>query len=270
MAHSPRGVSRRVTIGRRIVAEFLYQARNVPLVAIRREFAIPHVAAVRAETQPRVSWIALFTRAYGLAARRHAALRRNWMSFPWPRIYEHPVSSAAVLVERESESEDVVLGAKIHEPELMGLADIDRFIRHYQTAPVRSVSAFRQLLRIARLPGPLRRFAFWAALHWSGYRRCRRFGTFLVSSLGNFGCESTQVRMPLTGYLTFGPISADGRVSVGLTFDHRVMDGRTAARALEDMERILNTSLVAELWGLSLTTRSAGRAPAAAEAVIAG
>ena len=54
-------------------------------------------------------------------------------------------------------------------------------------------------------------------------------------------------RIPLTGYLTYGPISADGRVTVSLTFDHRVLDGRQAARALCDMEAFLNTVLVAEL-----------------------
>ena len=40
---------------------------------------------------------------------------------------------------------------------------------------------------------------------------------------------------------------SDGDVAVCLTFDHRVMDGRHAARALEDMEAILNSTLVTEL-----------------------
>lgn len=272
MAHSPRGVTRPVTTGRRIVAEFLHQARDIPHVAVRREFAIPKLVAVRSETRPRVSWVALFARAYAMAARRHAALRRNWIRFPWPRIYEHPVSAAVVLVEREWEGDDIVLGAKVHEPERMGLADIDRYIRRYQTAPVGSISSFRQLLRIGRYPALLRRFVFWTALHWSGYRRCRRFGTFLISSLGQFGCDQTVVRMPLTGYLTFGPIGKDGKVMVGLTFDHRVMDARTAARSLEDMERFLNTALVAELRALAARPVPAERSieDPQADAVAAG
>src|SRR5258708_22307327 len=148
---------------------------------------------------------------------------------------------------REWGGDEVLVGGKIHGPEVMSLVNIDRFVRRFQSASVQSISSFRQMLRIGGYPGLLRRFVLWSSLHWSGYKRSKRFGTFIVSSLGNFGCETVAPTMPLTGYLNFGPISADGRVAVGLTFDHRVMDGRHAARALEDMERILNTSLLSEL-----------------------
>ncbi|HKB04699.1 MAG TPA: hypothetical protein VKD90_20920, partial [Gemmataceae bacterium] len=89
---------------------------------------------------------------------------------------------------------------------------------------------------------------------------------------GQFGCDQTVVRMPLTGYLTFGPIGKDGKVMVGLTFDHRVMDARTAARSLEDMERFLNTALVAELRALAARPVPAERSieDPQADAVAAG
>jgi hypothetical protein len=66
--------------------------------------------------------------------------------------------------------------------------------------------------------------------------------------------------VPLTGYLTFGPISVEGSVTVALTFDHRVMDGRHAARALLDMEHVLNTVLVDELRSLGTAQRPFVRA----------
>jgi hypothetical protein len=152
-----------------------------------------------------------------------------------------------VLVEREVCGEETVLGGKIRAPEDMPLVDIDRYVQGFQTAPVRSVSCFRQTLRLGRYPALLRRFFMWSALHWSGHRRSKRFGTFLISSIGNFGCETVHPHFPLTGYLSYGPISADGRTSVGLTFDHRVLDGRQAARALVDIESFLNTVILAEL-----------------------
>jgi hypothetical protein len=254
MTHPPRGTIRPVTTGRRIVAEFLRQSRHVPLVSVQREFSLPGLAAVRAATTPRVSWAALFAKAYGMASMRHAALRRSWTTFPFSRLYEHPESACVVLVEREFEGEELVLGGKVRAPERMPLRDIDRYIRRFQTAPVRAVSCFRQVLRLARYPGLLRRFVMWSALHWSGFRRSKRFGTFLVSSLGNLGCHSQNPVVPLTGYLTYGPIAADGRVLVNLTFDHRVFDGRQAARALGDVEAFMNTILVAEL-------RAAGSRP---------
>jgi hypothetical protein len=230
-----------------VVDEFLRQARHVPLITVRREYSVRALVALRSNMLPRVSWVALFAKAYSLTALRHDRLRRSWTSFPFPRLYEHPVSACVVLVEREWGGEEVVLGGKIHEPEVMSLADIDRYVRRFKKAPVRSVSAFRQLLRLGGFPRWVMRFLFWSSLHWSGYRRSKRFGTFAISSLGSFGCETVAPRVPLTGYLSYGPISDDGRVAVSLTFDHRVMDGRHAARALDDMEQILNTVIVREL-----------------------
>jgi hypothetical protein len=247
MDQRPRGISLPVTAGRRLVLEFTRQARKVPLVSVTREFSIPAAVAARLEGGSRVSWIALFAKAYALAARRHAHLRRNWISFPWARIYEHPISECVVLVEREWQGEELILGAKVYCPENMPLVEFDSHVRRFQNEPVLSISGFRQLLRIARYPSLLRRFVFWSTLSWSGFKRCKRFGTFMISSLGNFGVEITFPRMPLTGYLTYGPISPDGRVEVRLTFDHRVMDGRHVARALEDAERYMNTVLLAEL-----------------------
>lgn len=247
MPRTPHGASLPVSVGRRVAAEFLRQSRHVPLVTVQREFALPGLALVRAQTHPRVSWVALFAKAYGLASRRHAALRRSWTTFPFTRLYEHPDSACVVLVEREVGGEEIVLGGKVRAPEDMPLANVDRYVRGFQTAPVRSVSCFRQVLRLGRYPVVLRRFLMWSSLHWSGYKRSKRFGTFLISSLGSFGCESVNPRFPLTGYLSYGPITGDGRTTVGLTFDHRVLDGRQAARALADMESFLNTVLLAEL-----------------------
>ena len=261
MPRTPRGTSLPVPAGRRVAAEFLRQSRNVPLVTIRREFSVPGLAAVRAAVNPRVSWVALFAKAYGLAARRHAALRRSWTTFPVDRLYEHPESNCVVLVEREWGGEELVLGGKVRGPETTSLLDINRHINRFQTAPVWTVSDFRQTLRLGRHPGLLRRFLMWSSLHWSGYTRSKRFGTFVVSSLGNFGCDAVDPKVPLTGYLTYGPISADGRVAVHLTFDHRVLDGRQAARALCDMEAFLNTAIVAEL-----RNAAARPAPESAEA----
>jgi hypothetical protein len=256
MPHYPHGVSVPVTVGRRLVAEYMHQSRNVPTVAVSREFALGHLAAVRAETRPKVSWVALFAKAYGLAARRHAALRRSWTTFPFARLYEHDQSVCVVLVEREWGGEEVVLGGRVRGPETTSLRDLSQHVRRLQTAPVWSISCFRQILRLGRYPGLLRRFLLWSSLHWSGRKRSKRFGTFLISSLGNFGCGSANPRFPLTGYLSYGPISADGRTTVSLTFDHRVLDGRQAARALADMESFLNTVLLAEL------RKTAGERPA--------
>src|SRR4051794_18178680 len=152
MPRNARGTSLPVTVGRRVVDEFLRQSRHIPLVTVQREFALPGLAAVRAGVTPRVSWVALFAKAYSLAAVRHAALRRSWTTFPFTRLYEHPESACVVLVEREWDGDDVVLGGKVRAPERMPLRAIDGYVRRFQTAPVRSVSCFRQILRVGSLP----------------------------------------------------------------------------------------------------------------------
>ena len=53
--------------------------------------------------------------------------------------------------------------------------------------------------------------------------------------------------LAFTNYLTFGPISTAGRVDIKVIYDHRVMDGRTVARVLNDIEETLNTQVLEEL-----------------------
>ncbi len=251
MADPLRGKTFGVPVGRRIVTEFLRAGRSIPLVSLRRDFTIPNVVEARNARTPSISWVCIFAKAYALAARRHYHLRWNWLTFPWARIYEHPTSECAVVVEREWAGEKVALAARVRAPEDKSLVEFDEHVRRFRDAPVLEVSPFRQLLRIARMPGFVRRFLFWSSLNCSGYKRCKRFGTFAVSSLGPYGSETLTPVVPLTTYLTYGPISPEGRVSVGVIFDHRVMDGGHAARALEDTERIMNSLVAAELRALA-------------------
>jgi hypothetical protein len=230
-----------------MVLEILRHARKVPSLPLAQTMHFPALVAARQAARPRPSWTAIFLRAYGLLSERHAALRRAYMPYPWPHLYEHPHSECAVLVEREWEGEDVVLGARIRTPEQQSLVDIDRHLQRFREAPVASISCFRQMVRFGRLPWFIRRFTFWHSLYLSGSTRAQRFGTFVISSLGNLGVEQFHPLSPLTTYLTFGPISPGGEVTVKIIYDHRVLDGRTVARCLNDLESILCRDIVAEL-----------------------
>jgi hypothetical protein len=229
------------------VNESMRHARRVPLVAHARRCRVPAAAAARQCCAAPPSWMAVFLRAYALAALDHPCLRRGYVPYPWPRIYVHPHSTAAVAVAREWEGQPAVLGAKVVAPERQSLADVTNHLRSFATRPVWEVSDFRQLLRLGRAPWPVRRFAFWSTLYLSGPKRAKRFGTFGVSSLGAFGVEQVFSPMVLTTYLTFGPVSADGDVTVRVVYDHRVMDGRELALAVVDLERIVDTRMAAEM-----------------------
>jgi hypothetical protein len=241
---------------RKMVMEVLHHGRQVPALPLSKVMRVGHLAAAR-KAGAFVSWTAIFMKAYSLVAQRHAELRRAYIPFPWPHLYEHSISACAILMEREFEGENIVLGAKLRGPDMQTLAELDDALRVYRETPILEVSHFRQWLRLGRLPGLVRRFIFWTTLNLSGWKRAKRIGTFAISSLGNLGVEQHHPISPLTTYLTFGPISPTGTVNVKIIYDHRVMDGRTVARCLCDLEATLNTAILQEL-----TTMIPGPAPA--------
>ena len=239
---------RRLTLSpaRKIVLEILHHGRLVPALPLSKLMRVGKLSDVR-KAGAFVSWIAIFMKGYGLVAQRHPELRRAYIPFPWPHVYEHPISECALLLEREYDGEDIVLGAKLRAPEIQTLADLDEHMARFRNAPVQEIGDFRQWLRVGRLPGFLRRLTFWHTLYLSGYKRTKRLGTFAISSLGNLGVEQHHPVSPLTTYLTFGPISPQGEVNVKIIYDHRVMDGRCVARSLIDLEEMLNTRILDEL-----------------------
>jgi hypothetical protein len=89
----------------------------------------------------------------------------------------------------------------------------------------------------------VRRLVWWVGLNMSGYRRARNFGTFGVSVYSGLGAEALHPLSPLTTTLNYGIIGEDGTVDVRIIYDHRVMDGSTLARALVELEEVLNEQL---------------------------
>ena len=249
MAQFRKGRRLALSPARKLVMETLHHGRQVPTLPLSKVMRVGALASAR-KAGAFVSWTAIFMKAYSLTAQQYAELRRAYIPYPWPHLYEHPISEGAVLMERELDGESIVLGAKVRSPDLQTLPELDDALRYYREMPIEQVSQFRQLLRIGRLPGLLRRFVFWTTLNLSGWKRAKRFGTFIVSSLGNLGVEQHHPIAPFTTYLTFGPISAAGEVNVKIIYDHRVMDGRTVARCLNNLEEMLNTRILDELTDL--------------------
>jgi hypothetical protein len=128
------------------------------------------------------------------------------------------------------------------------VAALDRAVRGFATDPVAEVKAFRQLLRLAGLPGPVRRAALWLGLNLPRVR-ATKLGTFGLSVYSALGAESLHPLSPLTTTLNYGVIGPDGRVDVRLVYDHRALDGATVARALAALEAELNGPVLAELRG---------------------
>jgi hypothetical protein len=232
---------------RRFVVDLLHFARKVPTVPVQRHMNLLPVVRARAAAEPRPSWVSIFTKAFALVAVRWPELRRAYLSFPLPRLYEHPVSIATLAVERQFGDEPAVFFGKLRCPEKRGLPEIDERLRALKEQPIEKIGSFRHALFVSRFPWPLRRLLWWTGLNLWGRKRAAHFGTFGVSVYAGLGAASLHPLSPATCTLNYGVIDERGDVEVRITYDHRVLNGATVARVLADMEQVLNGAIVNEL-----------------------
>jgi hypothetical protein len=243
----PSGVSIPLSLPRQLIGDYLHFARQIPTVPVQRRMRLNAVVSARAATGLRPSWCALFTKAYGFVTAATPALRRAYMSFPRPRLYEHPINVASVAIERKFGDEDAVFFAHLRQPEQMSLADIDLRLRRFKEQPLETFGDFRRILLMYRFPRPLRRVLWWIALNVWGRKRAAFLGTSGITVYAGLGAASLHPLSLLTTTLNYGVIEEDGSVDVRITYDHRVIDGATIARALAELERVLTHEIVAEL-----------------------
>ncbi len=236
---------------RRLVLEHCRLAQDVPKGVLRGEIDLAPLLPARAAARPeRPPWTAIFAKAQAIVAAEMPALRRIFVKLPWPQLYEVPQSVAAVVVERPLDGEAAVFYARIGAPDRMTLPAIAARIREVKDAPIETVKDHRTALRIAGLPAPLRRAAFWLGRNL-GRQVPNHYGTFGVSVVGAQGISIVMGVSHWTSFLSYGPIGAEGRVEIFVTFDHRVMDGGTAAQAIRRLEAALHGPLLAELRGMA-------------------
>jgi len=232
---------------RRFLLDMMHFARQRPTVPVGRVMDLGEVAEARARHPLRPAWPVVFLKAFGLVAQEHPELRRALLTFPSVRLYEHPFSVGALALERELEGEPGVFVGLFRAPEFQTLEQLQRSLLEYKTWPIADLGFYRQMLRISGYPRPIRRFLWWSTLEVSGSKRAKRLGTFGLSSYGALGAESYHPISPLTTTLTYGPIDAEGRVTVKFVYDHRALDGAQVARRLADLEAALRGSILEEL-----------------------
>jgi len=236
-----------LSLPRRVVCDLLHAARGVPVVTFERRVDLGPVVAARARLVRPPAWAVVFAKAFALVAARRPELRRAYLPLPWPHLWQADESVASVAVEREYAGEPAVFFGVLRAPEKRSLAEMAERLDRWKTRPVEEIYRFRRTLRIARLPLPARRLLWWYANSWSGAVKARNFGTFGVSLTGSAGATATNLLCPLTTSLNCGVIGPDGTADVRLHFDHRVIDGMPAARALAELEEVLRTEVAAEL-----------------------
>ena len=243
---------RALSLGRRSLCDYLHFS-NKSQTAAERVMQLPDVVEARSAAIPRPSWGAIMTKAFALAARNHPEMRSAYFSFPWGHIGEYESQIASVIVGRRMGDEDMIFMAPLLSPENQSLQALDVHLRRYKEEPVESVRAFREAIRLGRLPKLLRRFLWWLCLNVLPRRRARHFGTFGVTTMSPYGAKTLELPSLWTAFLHYGSITPTGEVPVGLAFDHRVMDGAVVGYTLMEMEQVLHHEIVAELRSMRAT-----------------
>ena len=132
------------------------------------------------------------------------------------------------------------VGGRIIDPEC-------EHLDHHRDAPIAELRSHQRAVGVSRIPWPIRPLFWFLSLNLFGRRRCHNFGTFSLSSIGSQGAGLLSIKPILTSAIHYGMLEKDHSLAVRLTWDHRVFDGATAARALTDLERILTVEMVREI-----------------------
>jgi hypothetical protein len=246
----PKGRNFSISPFRQLVTDLMHFSAKVPSVCMDREMNLDRICAARQNCHPRPCWTAIFTKAFGLAAARIPDLRRSYLEFPWPHLYEHPTSVATINLERHWADEHVVFHAQINAPENRPLRELDDLVRYYKEEPVDHVKCFRRIMRMTKVPWPFRRPLFWSALNVFARRRVHNFGTFGISSTSAHGAGIMKLVPLLTSTLHYSLFDEDNSLQMRMSFDHRVLDGSTAAQSLKMLEEVLNNEVLNELISL--------------------
>lgn len=214
-----------------------------------------HRAAARDHGR-RYSVVSYLLYAAGRVLDRHpeanAVLAPGWPGLlRRPRIVRFDGVTAKVALDRKVEGERTVLSALVPGLEAANLREIQERIDRYRGDQAADLPEFKGVRMLGRLPVVLGRAAFAAALR-DPQRRPGVFGTVSVSSLGHRAVDGFHSAGGTAVTLTMGrvvdrAVVRDGVVvpapmmRLGLTFDHRVIDGATADAFLATVKRFLES-----------------------------
>lgn len=258
--------SRPLSSARGFITDLVSLAHTIPLFPVDRTMPLVDLAAARSGAAVRISWAAVFLKAFGCVAADSPPLRSWYIQglFPGhgPRLATASQSVASVAINRTDSGDDQLYFARLPTPESRSLTDIQAFLDRCVGGPVDEV--FKRQRQLESLPSLLRRAVLWCNINSASPKRCTRIGTFSLSTLAGFGASNHGHPTICTTSLSYAPLEADGRCRVTLICDHRVLDGATAARALEALEATLCGPIMTELESLTAAPApTAGREAAA-------
>jgi hypothetical protein len=239
-----------LSVARRLVTDYMWAASGMARVGVTRQVALRDVIAVRRSMQHPPSWTAIFAKAFAMVAAEIPELRRVYLRWPWPHVYEYADSTVSIMQERRIMGDTGLLPLRFRAPDALPLGAFSDMIRDAANAPIEASKFYRYLISLTRWPAFIRRPLWALGLNLPRVRR-HGFGTYAVSSVARWQAELGVTRSPVPCLLSYGPADAAGKVTVLLNFDHRIFDGALAARVLARLDEVLNASILDELRALA-------------------
>jgi pyruvate/2-oxoglutarate dehydrogenase complex dihydrolipoamide acyltransferase (E2) component len=237
----------------------VHLAADIDMTAVQQ-----HRAAAAARGR-RYSVVSYLLRAGARVMAAHPEANAAAFGVLRPRIARYREVSAKLALDRRLDGRRIVLTTVLPGIDGLDLDAVQDRVDHCRDADPATVPGASGVRRLRRLPAPLGRLAFRLAVGRPA-RRPALLGTFAVSSLGHSRADvfhsygGTAVTLS-AARITDRPVVRDGRVTVapimrvGLTFDHRVLDGAAAAELLDDLVALLEACHV----DLPRSTRGNGR-----------
>jgi hypothetical protein len=234
-----------------MVIDYMWAASDVARMDVTRRVAFGDLIEIRRGLRHPPSWTAIFVKGFAVVAAEIPELRRAYMKWPWPHLYEYPESTVFVSQEREILGDTGVLPLRFPKPDAIPLGELSDMIRRAADAPIEDSKFYRNLIAVMRLPLLIRRLLLTVCMNIPRMRR-HAFGTCHISSIARWQSEFGATLTPLPYLLmTYGPADSEGKVPVQLILDHRIFDGAVASRALSRLDQVLNSSLLKELQELA-------------------
>lgn len=218
----------------------------VPLVVVKTRLNVERLVTARAALSVRPGWTAIIAKAFCIVARNEPWLRTFYLKWPWPHFYELQKSLAMAVIVRDDFDPDTPVMLKVGAVDEMSLTEAEALIQKGKSGPIDEVPSIRRILRIGRLPLPLRRLIWTIGLN-IGRQRANYFGTFAITSLAPLGSETVVARTPGPAFISYGMVQPDNSMELLFHWDHRIYDGVLVARAMRRLEDVLNTEIAEEL-----------------------
>jgi pyruvate/2-oxoglutarate dehydrogenase complex dihydrolipoamide acyltransferase (E2) component len=200
----------------------------------------------------KVTITAILIKAIALAQHGHPTTRTQML--PNGRLVQFNVVEAQFTVERFVNDQPGLFFGSIKKPDETALIDITEELRVYGSEPIENVPVLALEHKFSQYPHWLRQTIIYLGTRIPSMRLRYMGATFGLSSLGKYGARNLISPSVITAMFCIGevekrPIVIDDKIeirpqlSIVLNFDHRVIDGASAARFMTDVIRYLQGDL---------------------------